>query len=435
MREERTNPKGPHANNEHWDYVYDGKNQLRRVTKKLNGVVQGSEEYWYDADNSRTLIVTRNASGAKTGARWFIGDTEAEYDATGNVTRAFGHVSIGTPVARFDRSSDAAAKVEYQFHGVASNTIGAVAQETGTINASSTYAPFGEIVEATNSGGASAGLASHRRRMNDKFVDDISRLAYYGYRYYDAMSMMWTQSDPLYRFEPDSAWDEPRRADLYMMSLNNPLRFVDPDGRSNAALVDAFVTGFKAAAATGGETVAVGALGLAGVGVAVAAAGLWLQTKTGAYGPGVHVKHEEAYDRAALEQVRTEKTIEYLAEHVEKDIPATEEPSTSYAVSQRETGERLGTAGGERAGKKFTPAGKKLVKEDNRARNGGKMKCENKKCGREVKNAGKSQKGKTPPGNEAHVDHIISKDKGGDGSAPNGQVLCRRCNLDKSNKQ
>ncbi len=90
-----------------WDYVYDGKNQLRRVTKKNNGVVLGSEEYWYDGDNQRYLTVTKDAAGTKTGAIWFIRDTEAHYNATGTVTRAFGHVTMGTPVARIDRSSDA----------------------------------------------------------------------------------------------------------------------------------------------------------------------------------------------------------------------------------------------------------------------------------------------------------------------------------------
>src|SRR3954469_24962808 len=36
------------ASGESWEYVYDGKDQLRRATRKLNGVVKGSEEYWYD---------------------------------------------------------------------------------------------------------------------------------------------------------------------------------------------------------------------------------------------------------------------------------------------------------------------------------------------------------------------------------------------------
>jgi len=103
---------------EQWDYVYDGKNQLRRATRKLNGNITGSEEYWYDQGGAREIVVKRDASGAKTEMIWFIGDTEAHYSASGTPTQIYGHVAMGTPVARFDRNSDAAAGVEYQFHGV-----------------------------------------------------------------------------------------------------------------------------------------------------------------------------------------------------------------------------------------------------------------------------------------------------------------------------
>src|SRR6185436_19429874 len=113
------------------------------------------------------------------------------YDESGN----------RTPAARVERTGDNATTVEYQFHGLANNTLAAVDQQTGTVNASFTYAPFGEVVEATDAGGASSGVAAHNRRMNNKFVDGISSLAYYGFRYYDQLSMTWTQSDPLYRFE------------------------------------------------------------------------------------------------------------------------------------------------------------------------------------------------------------------------------------------
>jgi RHS repeat-associated protein len=219
---------------EAWDYVYDGKNQLRRVTRKLNGNVTGSEEYWYDGDGEREIIVKRDANGAKTEMIWFIGDTEAHYDPAGTPTQAYAHVTMGTPVARLDRHSDAAATVEYQFHGLANNTLAAIDQSTGATNASFVYAPFGELVEATDDGGPAAGIAKHRRRMNDKFVDEIGDLAYYGARYYDSTSMSWTQADPLYQFFPDVAiGSTPRRANLYQFSLNNPLRYVDPDGRDS----------------------------------------------------------------------------------------------------------------------------------------------------------------------------------------------------------
>ncbi|QUJ67377.1 HNH endonuclease [Photobacterium sp. GJ3] len=39
----------------------------------------------------------------------------------------------------------------------------------------------------------------------------------------------------------------------------------------------------------------------------------------------------------------------------------------------------------------------------------------------------------TPPENERHRDHISPRSKGGDGTLENGQILCCRCNLDKSN--
>lgn len=102
----------------------------------------------------------------------------------------------------------------------------------GETNVSFIYAPFGEIIEATDAGAPSNGISIHRRRMNDKFVDELSDLAYYGVRYYDKLSLTWTQSDPLYRLAPDAAWSEYRRANLYVFTLQNPLRYIDPDGRS-----------------------------------------------------------------------------------------------------------------------------------------------------------------------------------------------------------
>ncbi len=91
-----------------------------------------------------------------------------------------------------------------------------------------------------------------------------------------------------------------------------------------------------------------------------------------------------------------------------------------------------GTAGGDRAGKPFTPAGKEQVKSENAAQNGGQTTCSN--CGQATVPAKQSESGVTPPKNETQVDHKIPQSKGGDGSPSNGQVLCRDCNLKKSDK-
>lgn len=85
----------------------------------------------------------------------------------------------------------------------------------------------------------------------------------------------------------------------------------------------------------------------------------------------------------------------------------------------------------DRAGMDFT---KKPERDNyyNAAKHGGKNVCEG--CGTDVVPAQQSKKGVRPPDNERHRDHIDPKANGGSGTPPNGQVLCRKCNIDKSDK-
>ncbi|MCY1079788.1 HNH endonuclease [Archangium lansingense] len=92
-----------------------------------------------------------------------------------------------------------------------------------------------------------------------------------------------------------------------------------------------------------------------------------------------------------------------------------------------------GSARGSRSGKAFTPAGKKEIDATNAAKNDGVNKCES--CEVEVVPGQKSQRGVSPPNNQRERDHITPKSKGGDGTPSNGQVLCRECNLEKSDKK
>lgn len=91
-----------------------------------------------------------------------------------------------------------------------------------------------------------------------------------------------------------------------------------------------------------------------------------------------------------------------------------------------------GSSGGPRAGKRFTRKGKREIDAENAHRNGGTNQCE--RCDVPVVPGERSRRGVSPPKNERHRDHIVAKSKGGDGDPSNGQVLCRECNLEKSNK-
>jgi RHS repeat-associated protein len=109
----------------------------------------------------------------------------------------------------------------------------------GVVNANVVYEPYGSVMESVQPAGAAGtavGMPAHRRRMNDKYVDEIGGLAYYGARYYDNVMIGWTQGDPMYRFAPDESRDDPRRSNLYMFVKSNPLSYDDPDGMDSRSM-------------------------------------------------------------------------------------------------------------------------------------------------------------------------------------------------------
>jgi RHS repeat-associated protein len=220
---------------ESWRFAYDGKDQLRRASHfSSTGVLLDSDEYWYDPDGRRTETVARDGSNTKTGLTYWVGDVEAHYDGNGVVQGIDSYITMGMPVAKVDRVNN---KFEFLFHGLGNNTIAAVERSTGLVNTSVRYAPFGEIIEATDAGAPlGQGLAAHPRRFNDKYYDAPTELTYYGARYYDNLALNWTQTDPLYRVAPDISKSEPRRQHLYTFSSQNPLRYLDPDGRADVSV-------------------------------------------------------------------------------------------------------------------------------------------------------------------------------------------------------
>lgn len=199
-------------------FLYDGENRLRRAQ---TGAATRTEEYFYDHDGNRVAVVSKMTLGGVENVRVFGGNSETLLSATGSIQETYANLRLGSNIARvLDRGV-----LELQYHDASENVVFAVLPE-GVVRAGFVYAPYGEVL-------LESGDNSHRQRQrfNDKRVDEATGLHYYGVRYYDKVLIGWTQGDPAYRFAPDFAWIQPRRANLYSFSGSNPVRYIDPDGR------------------------------------------------------------------------------------------------------------------------------------------------------------------------------------------------------------
>jgi len=143
--------------------------------------------------------------------------------------------------------------------------------------------------------------------------------------------------------------------------------------------------------------------------------------------PSMEVESQDGPSSALVQQFAAPSAAESL-------IAPTPPLDTSAIAGGKKGGKPppKGTAHGERAYMRFTPKGKQEVKAENIQKHDGESRCEN--CDVKTVEAQKSQKSVTPPGDETQVDHVIPRAKGGDGSPSNGQVLCRECNNEKSDK-
>ncbi|MCP4903218.1 MAG: hypothetical protein GY906_40165 [bacterium] len=209
-----------HALDRFWEFRYDGDDRQRIVTAP-----GGNDEiYYYDENGQRFLSIERDSDGVVARSRFWYGDSEFWFDGTGQVEKRMTNIKLGgSPVARIDNDPGNPKDLEYSFHNGLGHLMGAV-ETNGTLTTTYVYGPYGEILEESGE------TSTHLRRFNGKEADQISHLNYYGYRYYDPLSLQWTQADPLYRVAPDIAYDEPRLMSLYAFSLNNPVRYLDPDG-------------------------------------------------------------------------------------------------------------------------------------------------------------------------------------------------------------
>ena len=118
--------------------------------------------------------------------------------------------------------------VEY-YHLDAIGSVRAVSNQANVVIERHDYLPFGEECTTgpcANNPGAGAGQP---RKFTSKERDQETGLDYFGARYYGARTARFTTVDPVYTWKDNL--EDPQRWNRYAYGRDNPLRFIDPDGK------------------------------------------------------------------------------------------------------------------------------------------------------------------------------------------------------------
>jgi RHS repeat-associated protein len=127
----------------------------------------------------------------------------------------------GTPsTAGLVNSSPGNTTQSYFYHSDHLGSSSVITDQLGALVQHVEYVPFGEVFVEER-----ASTSSWRTPylFNAKELDEETGLYYYGARYYDPRTSVWLSVDPLAEKYPNVG--------SYVYCVNNPVKFVDPDGR------------------------------------------------------------------------------------------------------------------------------------------------------------------------------------------------------------
>ena len=202
----------PMAGADTYTYTYNAADQLAGVQGP-----NGAASYTYDGDGQRTTRST--AAGQTIYVRDPQGEVIAEYSGT---TGALLAEYVYVDGQRLCKITHDANNVEHRvyYHQDVVGTPVAETNESGQVLVRAQYYPFGEEVIP--------GAASDPHKFTGKELDDESGLYYFGARYYDAHLGRFVSVDPL-----PGENEDPQSWNRYAYGLNNPMKFIDPDGESS----------------------------------------------------------------------------------------------------------------------------------------------------------------------------------------------------------
>ena len=117
-------------------------------------------------------------------------------------------------------------KLQYFYHSDHLGSSSLITDIDGNTVQHLEYVPFGEVFIDERKGTWNTPYL-----FNAKELDEETGLYYYGARYYDPKTSVWLSADPLQEKYPNIS--------TYAYCFNNPIMFIDPDGKSGKVVINA----------------------------------------------------------------------------------------------------------------------------------------------------------------------------------------------------
>lgn len=206
-------PNGNLLQDDNFNYLYDSENRLVRVLSGANVVV----EYKYDGDGRR---ISKTANGETTYYAYGAGlNVLTEFNSQG--IPKFDYIYAGNKnIARINFDANGAPESKTFYHSDHLGSSLAVTDATTTVVWNQGYLPFGESYSGT-------GTLANSHQYTGKEYETETGLYYYGARYYHPGFGRFMSVDPA-GGDPT----EPQSWNRYSYTLNNPLKYVDPNGEA-----------------------------------------------------------------------------------------------------------------------------------------------------------------------------------------------------------
>lgn len=227
-----------------WNYVYSSENQLIKA-EFYEGVNKLKElEFSYDPQGRRVRKYVHDfQTNIESERRYAYDGNEiiAELDGNNSVLARYTHSGLRTDdVLGVEITSAgvsrglAASSGNYFYLKDGLGSVQAITNSSGNIIQKYVYSSFGKLLKITDDiGNEISSLVRTSYTFSNREWDEESGLYYYRARYYDSHSGRFMQEDPVGGVE-----DLPiTLTSKYIYGNNNPMRYVDPNGKFAIAII------------------------------------------------------------------------------------------------------------------------------------------------------------------------------------------------------